>query len=493
MTRIFRAISLGLACTLGLFVILLSPDLVGFLPYNLRSNSAVGISLACIVVYALVNRLATTEFAGERPKALARAGLNRLDVVADRALEGGLARALGVLCIVILVFWIPQYLTWPWFRDMETFAVLAQSWDRGILPYRDIRTFNFPGAIYLAWVLGKAFGWGHTLPLYAFDAACIVVLGLVMVAWSRERLGGAAPGLVGYLAFLNSYLGLRYEVIAPRDWHTAFLLCLGLLLMQTWPGRRARFASAAAAALAPSIRPHAVLLLPALVWEAAQTSRDSTSGWPGKMRTAAMWSVWFALFVVLAFALLVVAGIFGDLVRQLQGIASVGMHHQPTLGDRARVFAVQFESWQTVVPLTATLLLTAQRRNRLNGIATTWSAVWLGVLFYRPIHLVHHDYCYSLPIFLVSSITLALAVSWWLSLARIPRRILVLALGLLLVEILPARLMFSTFVASARAVPLILRGEMPTTSPLGCYSIFPESGSVHRWGSYRCALGVPSS
>ena len=75
-----------------------------------------------------------------------------------------------------MLVWVPHYLTWPWSRDQETFTVLAQSWDQGILPYRDIRAYNFPGATYISWVLGKVFGWGHTVPLYAFDAGCIVLL-----------------------------------------------------------------------------------------------------------------------------------------------------------------------------------------------------------------------------------------------------------------------------------------------------------------------------
>ena len=222
------------------------------------------LALACVAAFSVARRLATTELAGKWVADRARTGLRRLDVIADWALRGGLSRALALFCLGLLLAWIPQYLTWPWARDSETFAVLAQSWDHGIVPYRDIRTFNFPGAIYLALLLGKVFGWGHTLPLYAFDAGCVVVLGLVMVTWSRKRLGGAVPGLIGYLAFLNSYLSLRYEVIAQRDWYTALLLCLGLLFMQTWQGSRARFASASAAALALAIRPHAVLFLPAL-------------------------------------------------------------------------------------------------------------------------------------------------------------------------------------------------------------------------------------
>ena len=371
---------------------------------------------------------------------------------------------LGVVCLGLLLIWIPQYLTWPWFRDTETFAVLAQSWDRGILPYQDIRTFNFPGEIYLAFILGKAFGWGHTVPLYAFDAGCVLLLGLMMVTWSRRRLGGAMPGLIGYLAFLNNYLVLQYDLTAQRDWHTAFLLCLGLLLMQTWPGRRARIGSAVAAALAFSIRPHVVLFLPALVCEAARTSDDSASEWAGKARAAAMWCVWFGLFVVLAFAPLFVAGVVDDLVRQLRSIASVGTHYQATLGDRIRLFAAQFESWRIVVPLMASVLLSAQRRNRLSGIATTWSAAWLGAIFYRPIHPVSHGYLFH-PLILVSSITLAFAVSWWLSFARIARPILVLALALLVYEVLPAGLIIPSLEASLLAVRSILHGEAsPATS-----------------------------
>ena len=484
MWQILRAVKFGLVCSLGLVVLLLLPALYGFVPENLRTLWTLG--LVCVGVYALVVRLATTKFAETRLAERVRDGVKRLDVVADRALQRGLARALGLLCLGLLLIWIPQYLTWPWFRDTETFAVLAQSWDRGILPYRDIKTFNLPGAIYLGWTLGKVFGWGHTLPLYAFDAGCVVFIGLVMVSWSRRNLGGALPGLIGYLAFLNRYLNLRYEVIAQRDWHAAFLLCVGLLLMQTWPGRRARLASAVTAALALAIRPHAVLFLPALVWEAAQRREVSASGWADKTRTAAIWCVWFGLFVVLALAPLVVAGIFDDLIRQLQGIASVGTHYQATPGDKIHVFLAQFGSWRNVVPLAATVLLAAQRRSGLSKIATSWSLVWLGASFYRPIHLVHHDYL-MLPVLLVSSITLALAVSWSLSSERVSRPILALVLVLLLYDVLPVRLILLSVKASVEAVRCMMLGEMCSTRPMGCVNAFPERWAAHRWADY-CAL-----
>ena len=150
-----------------------------------------------------------------------------------------------------------------------------------------------------------------------------MLLGLIMVAWSRRRLGDAVPGLVGYFAFLVFYLDLPYDLVTQRDWHTAFLLCVGIFLMQAWPGRRARIASAVAAALALSLRPHAVLFLPALLWEAAQGVEDSPNGPARRMRAVAFWCFWFAVFVSLAFAPLVVAGIADDFLRGL-GVATYG-------------------------------------------------------------------------------------------------------------------------------------------------------------------------
>ena len=269
MWRIVGVTMVGLACAIGVLALMLLPDMVWVIPEGIRDHWPTGLAFACVVLHAAARRVAATEIEGKNAAFWARAGLKRVDRFSAWALQGGLYSLLSVLCAGLLLAWIPHYLTWPWARDAETFAVLAQSWDHGILPYRDIRAYNFPGATYLAWVLGKVFGWGHTVPLYAFDAACVVLMGWCMVAWSRRRLGDALPGVIGYFALVVSYLGLTYELVAQRDWYTAFLLCLGLLLMQAWPGRLTRIASALAAALALAIRPHAVLFLARAVFEAA--------------------------------------------------------------------------------------------------------------------------------------------------------------------------------------------------------------------------------
>ena len=364
--------------------------------------------------------------------------MRRLDFFTDRVLKDGLALALGLLCIGLVLVWVPHYLTWPWSRDQETFTVLAQSWDQGILPYRDIRAYNFPGATYISWVLGKVFGWGHTVPLYAFDAGCIVLLGAALSSWSRRKMGGAIPGLIGYLAFLTLYLNLHYENVVERDWHTALLVCLALMVLQAWPGRLAQLASALAAALALAIRPHAVLFLPALLWEVGQgpDALGEIRSKSKRIRAVAHWCMWMAIFVTMAFAPLVLAGIAGDFVRGLRVVAYGGPYSKTTPADMMRVFVDQLTSWKTDVPLIATLLAAARPREALSRMAGSWSLALLAALFYKPIHPLHHPYL-NIPIALVSSITWAFAVSWLLSLHRLHRPVLVLAIALLVYEIMP--------------------------------------------------------
>ena len=333
--RIVRVTVLGLSCTLGLIVLVLMPDLVWYVPSRIRDNWALAVAFSCLMAYAIASRLAATEPEGRTLGAWAGAGLKRLDTCTDWVLRRGMALAFGVLCLGLLLVWVPHYLVWPWARDHETFAVLAQSWEEGILPYRDIRAYNFPGAIYIAWVLGKVFGWGHTVPLHAFDAGCVVLLGLVLAVWSRRRLGGAIPGLIGYLAFLAYYLGQPFDIVAQRDWHTALLVCLGLLVMQARPGRSTRLASALAAALALTIRPHAVLFLPALAWEAAQEVDARAPGRFRGIRGVAVWCLWFGIFVAMASAPLLLAGIADDLVRGLRIAAYGGPYSRATAANAA--------------------------------------------------------------------------------------------------------------------------------------------------------------
>src|SRR5262249_28932931 len=145
----------------------------------------------------------------------------------SQALWQWLAPALAVTVGLLLASWIPDYLTWPWWADLDAFAVLAQAWDTGLLPYRDIAAFNFPGQIYAMWTLGKLFGWGRTAPFYALDAGLVVTFGVALTAWSLRRFDTVLPGLLGYTGFLCDYLDLDYSQVAQRDWQAPCFFVVG--------------------------------------------------------------------------------------------------------------------------------------------------------------------------------------------------------------------------------------------------------------------------
>ena len=143
------------------------------------------------------------------------------DRIAERLLAGPIAFLLGLICLLQLLTWIPHYLTWPLWADHDVFATLARGWAAGRLPYRDLYCNQFPGAIYLFWVLGRLTGWGESAPLYAFDAGAIMVLGLTLLAWSKRLFGTVLPGIVGYLSFLSYYLS--YSITASARNATGML------------------------------------------------------------------------------------------------------------------------------------------------------------------------------------------------------------------------------------------------------------------------------
>jgi hypothetical protein len=470
-----------------LVVLALTPDLIRFLPWELRPGLVEALALVGIACFGLTKGLSAAEVEVPRIARWARQASRRLDLISDWALRRGLVLALGLFCAGLWLAWLPHYLVWPWSRDQETFAVLAQSWDQGILPYRDIRAYNFPGATYLAWALGKLFGWGHGVPHYLFDAVCLFSLGMVLIAWSRRRLGGAIPGFVGYLTFLMFYMSLTHEYVAERDWYTALLVCLGLLVMQAWPGPHSRLASAFLAALALSIRPHAVLFLPAMVYEVARGAAPSVYRRDSKARAVAQWCVRFGVFTAMMFAPLVWAGIADDFLGGLRVAAYGGPYSNTTPARAIQVFTEQFTLWRTTIPLTVTLLTAVRPNCDESGIARTWSLAWLSALLYRPLHPVHHFYL-IIPILLIGSITWPFVLSWLLSVRRLARPLLVVATALVSYEILPKYPTMCSFADSIRSLHPLITGEPPAKTPRGCERIFPVGFDTHdAWREY-CEL-----
>jgi len=490
--RIGRVTWVLVKIALGLFVLLMLPDLFRFIPERVRAFWVEALALVFLIAYGIARRLAAAGPENGQVADRARRGLARVDSWVDWAFQRGLVIALGGECLLLLAAWVPHYLTWPFSRDEDTFAVLALSWDQGILPYRDIRAYNFPGETYLFWVLGKVFGWGRTVPFYAVDAGCVVLLGGVLLVWSGKRLGGVLPGIIGYLAFLQFYLNMPFEISGERDWHTAFLATVGIMILQAVPGRWPQLMSALTTAMALAIRPHAVLFLPALVAAVMEREDSPGSGWRGRVRNARNWCLWLGLFSAMAFAPLVLAGIADDLARGLRVASYGGPYNKATPADALRVFLDQFQYWRLDVPLAVTFLLAAWPKNGWSRMARTWCLAWLGALVYRPLHPVHHVYLIH-PVLLVASITWAFPVSLLLSARRVARPVLVLGVVILAYEALPVSPYTCSLPDSFYAFRTLALGKMPARPPWGCSKPFSRSEILElqnpAWGNYCALLG----
>jgi hypothetical protein len=408
------------------------------------------------------------------------------DRLAERLLAGPLTVLVGCVCLMQLVTWVPHYLTWPLWADHDAFASLARGWEAGLLPYRDLYCNQFPGAIYLFWILGRVAGWGGSASIYAFDAGAVIVLGLGMLAWSRRLGGTILPGLIGYLCFLSYYLTLDYSLAAQRDWHAPFFAVMGLLILQTYPGRVvAPSTSAAMTAMAILIRPHAILFLPAMALQLVGEMREGSGS-----RRPAVWASAFLATTLLGFAPLLVSGIMPDF---LAGVArNNNTWTQGGGGGRAvAILAGLFGQFDTfaylVVPMAIFLVPRSDRRQRL--AAAVWVSAFLLVLLYRPIHPRNHDYL-KIPLAVVFAVNVGVLTQWLLSARRVPASFRLLSVLLLLGLGCRTRPEFCKLRPSLWAAADTMRGKAPESSqmPPGYRHGTVLTSAFYAWSDYRATL-----
>ncbi len=326
--RPIRLVLLATCAALILSGLLLVPDLIRFLPWWVRYHPVEWIAALAFATHCLITGLAGYCDPGKHWVKVLTHISKGIDSCSRDALERGLVAGFAALGVIWLAAWLPHYLYWPWCRDVDTFAVIAQAWDAGELPYRDIRGYNFPGHIYLHWILGKLFGWGYAGVFYGVDAIALFALGAVILAWSRRCLGLRLPGLTSYLIFLGYYLDIHFEIVAERDWHAALGATLGLLVLQAWPGRRALWFSALLTGVAFTIRPHVVLFLPALAITAMKnrgaaespldTNTSRATDWKHEILAILEWFCALGIFVAAGFTPLLYFGLLDDLISGLR-------------------------------------------------------------------------------------------------------------------------------------------------------------------------------
>ena len=393
----------------------------------------------------------------------------------------------GLWCGFLLVTWLPTYLTWPWYTDSEHFAMLARLWDSGGLPYRDMFSTQFPGEIYLHWLLGKLLGWGNTVAYYAVDAALVIAFGALLVLWGRRRVGSALPGWIGFSTFLLYYVSQNYTVAGQRDWHAAFLVLFCLLLPGIGSAPAFRVFSAVAFGLALVVRPQVILLLPAVVLALDASTRAPGEPWRKTFSALFWWVVVVGVVAGLGFLPLVASGIGGDFLACLKALVQPPYNK---VGPSELLIRLSPQKHPLVLVAVAALvgLLWDQTGGSDRRMGYTVLAAIVGVLFYPVISPFRHLY-HVIPQVAVAALGVTYLVIQVLPRGHQPTRLIVAALVL----------SFLFFGASAKPLSFkalrpgtetyglstawrVLRaGEMPPLPPLGYFSTYP-------WADHRALM-----
>jgi hypothetical protein len=508
----WRLLGVSLAGTVLVVAVLVAPELTWMLPRIIREHPIEWTAAALVSAYALL-RLGLGG-RGLVPGFWCSASriLDLVDRSSIMMIRWGLPAVFGGLGLWWLATWLPQYPFWPWCRDEDTFAMLAMSWEVGDLPYRDIRAYNFPGHIYLHWLLGKTLGWGRPAAFYIFDGGLLLLLVGVTIAWSRRCLGHFLPGLISSLIFLGSYLDFHFETVAERDWHATLTVVLAMMLVQGWFSRLAVWLSAFLVAVAFTIRPHVLLFAPALAL--TLTRRDAAARQAGgSSRPWALVWEWFIagmLFTTLLWWPLVRSGILGDFVRGLKVAAYGGPYSRASLSQTVKVLVDDLSDPRTLVLLGLLGLLSwlswrngrsGSRPRRGGELALCWLLALWASLFYRPLHPVQHFY-------LVTPLRLLTAIAWAIPSAAILESALgpsrsrlgllrlgllrpwpcLIALGLIPGTAIPRFPQSCSLEASVQAVQAALQGSWPDAPPAARIWYDPKRQPFYTWDGYQRLL-----
>ncbi len=390
-------------------------------------------------------------------------------------------------CAFLVLTWLPSYLTWPWQNDSEHFAMLAQLWDAGKLPYRDMFSTQFPGELYIHYLLGKAFGWGDTVAYYAFDAVLVIVFGILLVAWGRKRNGALLPGLIGFSTFLLYYVSQNTLVAGEREWHAAFLAMCSLLLLGLGSGRTLQTFSAVAFGLALAVRPQVVLLLPAILLALHGSARSRGESWKQILAGNVGWGVVAGAVTALGFLPLVRAGILGDFLGCMKALVQPPYN---TTGPGQILVRMSPQKHPAILlAVTALIVLlwdgTAGPNRRQAWVVL---AAIAGVLFYSAISPIRNAY-HAIPQVAVAALGVTILVTQLLRFGGRQTRLTVAAvtLAFLFFGASAKPLSFKALKPGTETYGLatawrVLRsGEMPPSTPLGYFSDYP-------WRDHRALM-----
>lgn len=462
--------------------------LPGFLinhPFELSIFGFVG-----LLAYArrYVKRYPNDEFAD-----LLRPVVSTLDPAFEWVMKGKRPTIIvGGLVAALLLSWGPAYLTWPFWIDHDVCAGLAKSWNDGIFPWRDRATCQFPGEIYLFWVLGRVFGWGRPTLFFAVDLGMLLILGGATLVWSQRRLGGVLPGLIAYLSIVGAYTEFPFTHVAQRDWHAAILCALSLLAAQTATHQAGRWGSAILAGLAFVFRPHAAILVPATLAAVDEQTRPPRGPWARAVRPVLEWIAIYAAVVALGFAPLAYDNLLPDFVGAMRdAAASNGPYAQIELSRMGLILSYEIFSVWLIIVLGANLALaTFGPTIEARRLARVWLLAVIGVQFYKVPHPVQHLYL-DQPRLMILCLAQAPPLAWVFSSARIRAPLRLAIVATVIFESAPWWPLQCDPWESLHSLGPLVRGRAPVEPPLGCRSPYPRPDVKryhYTWGEYCEAL-----
>jgi hypothetical protein len=396
------------------------------------------------------------------------------------------------LIILEYALWLPQYLTWPWWADHDVFATMAQGWDAGLKPYRDLIGNNFPGTIYLFWMVGKLCGWENSFAYNAFDALLLGGFGAAVLAWSRRQFGTWLPGAVTLFVLTSYYFKLDFSQVAQRDWHAPLFAALAMMAIEAMPGWWGRGLSALLLAIGFAIRPQVLMFVPGLLW-ALNAEGDHAGGcnhaqgrWVD-LRLTASWLIGFAILTGIFFLPLIVQGLMGDFVAGFATVLPGTTYNQGELVKFGKVVRILAHGrvWG-LLPAMALLWPSTSVPTRMSGIG--WLILLGGSEAYMAITprlLPYTEHAlwliWAFPLGILVAMLLDATVHSWRD------RMLSLALVVMVIDV-----GFIPFACNPKplvpAVESLARGRASEQAPWGYRHPYGDSVVLFPWADYQATL-----
>jgi hypothetical protein len=384
--------------------------------------------------------------------------------------------------------WAPHYLTWPLWTDHDHVLAMARGWDLGKPPWRELVTYQFPGEIELAWLVGRTSGWTWPGAYFAADLLLSLVLVFAVLRWSVRALGSWLPGLVAAVALAGFFASLPYSLAAQRDSHAMELVLLAWLLLETPPRRWPTAAlSAVLYAAALLIRPHAILFAPILMGS-LWSHRETT----GSLRSTGAWGIIVLLGLAVGFAPVVLGGLGADFVRSLRFPSSTpGLYSEWSL-TQVRTVLGRFGRDGT---LWLSLLASGLQASIAGGPAhRRLGRIALGFLIaacvFRIVHPVDHYYL-RFPLRIVQAWALGPLTAWLVADRRVVPAFAFGFLALAVYEAVPLRWTTLNPAASVQAIGSLFSGRPPALAPPGAEPAFPSTTQRlyhYAWEDYQQVL-----